>query len=124
MAQDARRGPEDLFRGHPAGLAICRRVEEVVNGWGDATVTTTKSQVGFHHGRGFAYVWRPGQYVDSDVPAVVSFALPREVVSPRLKSVAHPAPTTWMHHVEIRDIDEIDDELCAWLAEAYDAAAR
>ena len=55
----------------------------------------------------------------SDVPAVLSFALSRELDSPRIKQVAHPAPTVWMHHVELRGPAEVDDEIRSWLAEAY-----
>jgi hypothetical protein len=46
---------------------------KVVDG---VSVVVTRSQVAFPHRRGFAYVWRPGQYVDNDAPAVLSIALP------------------------------------------------
>jgi hypothetical protein len=45
---------------------------------GDASVIVTKSQAAFWCRKGFAYVWRPGQYVDSDVPAALSIAQPYE----------------------------------------------
>ena len=85
-------------------------------------VRVTKSQVAFRRGRGFAYVWRPGQYVNSEVPAVLSIALPREISSDRIKSVAHPSSKVWMHHIELSEVSQIDDEVCAWLAEAYENA--
>jgi hypothetical protein len=44
------------------------------------------------------------------------------VASPRWKEVVHPAPRTWMHHLELRLPDEVDGEVRAWLVEAYDAA--
>ena len=73
--------------------------------------------------RGFAYVWRPGQYVGSDVPAVLSIALPQEVSSERFKSVVHPSPTVWMHHLELDRPADVDDEVVGWLREAaLDAA--
>ena len=73
--------------------------------------------------RGFAYVWRPGQYVDSEVPAVLSIALPRRVPSDRFKSVAHPSAKVWMHHIELSDSAQVDDEVRDWLAEAYENAS-
>lgn len=119
---DGARTPETFFAGHPDGLAILRAVEEAVAGLGAAEARTTKSQVAFRRRTGFAYVWRPGQYLRSDVPAVLSIALPREVESPRVKEVAHPSPRVWMHHIELREPYEVDEEVRGWLAEAYDRA--
>lgn len=28
----------------------------------------------------------------------------------------------WMHHIELRDVGQVDDEVCGWLAEAYASA--
>lgn len=113
---------EELFDGYPTSLAICRRVERALSHLDDVTVRVTKSQVSFRRRKAFAFVWRPGQYVSSDVPAVLSISLPRELPSGRFKQVVHPAPTVWMHHLEPRDVSEVDDQVCEWLATAYDAA--
>lgn len=113
-------GPDDLFAGFPESLAIYRVVADAVAGIGEATVAVSKSQVAFKRRRGFAYVWRPGQYVGSDVPAVLSVALSHQVESDRWKEVVHPSPRTWMHHLELRAAAEVDDEVRGWLREAYD----
>lgn len=86
-------------------------------------MTVTKSQVAFRSRRGFAHVWRPGQYVDSEVPAVLSIALPREVTSARFKEVAHPSTHVWMHHIELHEASELDDQVLGWLTEAYASAS-
>ena len=112
-------GPDDLFAGFPESLAIYRVVADAGAGIGAATVAGSKSQVAFKRRRGFAYVWRPGRYVSSDVPAVLSIAMPHEVVSARWKEVVHPSPRTWMHHLELRAAAEVDDEVRGWLREAY-----
>ena len=111
--------PEDLFAGHADGLALYRAVEEAVASVGEASVRVTKSQIAFRRRRGFAFVWRPGQYLSSTVPAVLSIALPRAVASDRFKSVVHPSAGTWMHHLELRRTAQVDDEVRGWLAEAY-----
>lgn len=111
-----------VFEGHPEGLAVLRAVEEAVAGLGEVTVREGRSQVAFRRRKGFAYVWRPGQYVRSEVPAVLSIALPAELASDRFKEVAHPAPGVWMHHLELRSPDQVDDEVRGWLAEAHGAA--
>ena len=107
-----------FFAGSPAGLAIHEAVSRVVEGLGGAEVRVGRSQVAFRRRRGFAYVWRPGRYVRSDVPAVLSLALPERLASDRFKEVAHPAPGTWMHHLELRSPDEVDDEVALWLERA------
>ncbi|WP_204163838.1 DUF5655 domain-containing protein [Nocardioides solisilvae] len=115
--------PEDLFAGHPEGLTLCRLVQEAVADLGDdVTTAASRSQVAFRRRRGFAYVWRPGQYVANDAPAVLSLALPHELRSRRFKEVVHPSPRVWMHHLELRRPQDVDDEVRAWLAAAYAAA--
>jgi Domain of unknown function (DUF5655) len=116
------RSPEDFFAGSADGLAIFEAVRHAVAAIGEAEIRVTKSQIAFRRRRGFAYVWRPGQYVRSDVPAVLSIALPHEVTSDRFKEVVHPSATVWMHHLELTTAAEIDDEVRGWLAEAYQDA--
>jgi len=118
----APRTPAEFFAGSPAGLRLYEAVAAAVAELGPHDVRVSRSQVSFRRRRGFAYVWRPGRYVRSDVPAVLSVALPRELSSARLKEVAHPAPRVWMHHLELDDVAQVDAEVARWLAEAYAAA--
>lgn len=113
---------EEFFAAHPDGQAVAAAVVRAVDALGPHEVRASGSQVAFRRRTGFAYLWRPGQYVDSEVPAVLSIAFPREVTSPRWKEVAHPSAHVWMHHLELRTPAEVDDEVRAWLVEAYDAA--
>ena len=85
-------------------------------------VRVTKSQISFRRRRGFAYLWRPGTYIKSTVPVVLSLALPRNAASSRFKQIVHPSPAIWMHHLELRDITALDREVEEWMREAYDAA--
>ena len=110
---------ESFFEGHPHGLLVFRAVEQLVRGLGPVEVRVSRSQIAFRRRTGFAFVWRPGQYVRSEVPAVLSIALPRRVHSSRFKQVAHPSSRVWMHHLELPGPDQVDDEVRAWLAEAY-----
>jgi hypothetical protein len=54
---------------------------------------------------------------------VLSIPLPAEDKSERFKSVVHPSPKVWMHHLEIRDPGQVDEEVARWLRDAYDAAS-
>lgn len=91
-------------------------------GFGPVEVRVTKSQVSFRRRRGFAYLWRPGAYVRSVVPIVLSLALPYEEASPRFKEIAHPSPGVWMHHLELLDSGQLDGEVAEWMRRAYQAA--
>ena len=53
----------------------------------------------------------------------LSIPLPAEDESKRFKSVVHSSPKVWMHHLEIRDPDQVDDEVARWLRDASVAAA-
>jgi Domain of unknown function (DUF5655) len=121
-AQGGPRTPEEFFDDRPDGLALYRLVERAVTEIGEAAVRVTRSQIAFRRRRGFAYVWRPDRYVRSSVPAVLAIALPHELASVRVKAVAHPTQRLWMHHVELSDPAQVDEEIRGWLAEAYDDA--
>ena len=112
--------PEDFFAGSPDGLAVFGRVKDLIDKAApDATVRVSKSQVAFRRRRGFAYLWRPGQYLrNPGAEVVLSIALARPIGSARFKQVIQPAPSVWMHHMEIRSLEDLDDEVAAWLREA------
>lgn len=111
-----------FFASSLPGLAMCRAVTRMVAAIGPADVRVTKSQVSFRRRRAFAWVWQPGMYVRSDVPAVLSIALPHYDPSPRFKEVIPVTPGWWMHHLELRDGSRIDAEVRGWLTAAWDAA--
>ena len=115
--------PEDFFAGHPDARAVFDKVRSILHGLGPVEVRTSKSQVAFHRRRGFAYLWMPAQYLSAPTAEVVlSIALGRHDPSARFKEVVHPAPAHWMHHLELQDADEVDDEVAGWLREAADRA--
>jgi len=116
------RTPEQFFEGFPVGLSIYRTIEHAIGDLGQAAVRVTTSQIAFRRRKGFAYVWRPGRYVDSDVPAVLSLALPYDLGSARFKEVARPAPAVWMHHLELRTAKDVDAQVRQWLREAFEHA--
>jgi hypothetical protein len=119
-AMDVR--PEEHFAGHPTALAVYGVVRRLLDDM-SVEVRTSRSQVAFRRRRGFAYLWLPGRYLRNPGPDVVlSIVLGRRDDSPRWKEVVRPSPGHWMHHLEVRDPAEIDDEVAAWLREAADRA--
>ena len=89
----------------------------------DLETRVSASQIAYRHGRTFAIVWRPGRYVHSDVPLVLSLVLREPLSSTRVKEVVNVARDAWMHHLELRSVDEVDDEVRGWLKKAWDGAA-
>lgn len=115
--------PEDLFAGHPLGVSVCKRVSSILEDIGDVEVRTTKSQVAFRRKRGFAYLWPPGKYLAKpEAEVVLSIALGRHDDSGRWKEVVHPARKHWMHHLEVRRLEDLDEEVVRWLREAAERA--
>ncbi|MHB8300510.1 MAG: DUF5655 domain-containing protein [Dermatophilaceae bacterium] len=109
--------------GHPDALAAFREVCAIVGRHGPFEVRISKSQAAFRRKRGFAYLWIPGQYLRRPTAEVVlSIALGRLDGSSRFKEVAHPAPAHWIHHLEIRTLGDLDDEVAGWRCEAADRA--
>jgi hypothetical protein len=95
----------------------------VIEGFGPVEIRTTRSQVAFGRARGFAYLWAPGQYVERPTADVVlTFALGRCDDSQRFKEVVHPSPKHWMHHLEVKRVEDVDDEVAGWLREAAERA--
>jgi hypothetical protein len=115
---------EDVLGPSALALAVFERVREITSDVEGVAVRASKSQVAFRRRRGFAWLWVPGRYLrNPGADVVLSFALGRHDPSPRFKEVAHPAPAHWIHHLEIRAVDELDDEVEGWLREAADRAA-
>ena len=90
---------------------------------GEPGVRVTKTQVAYRRRVSFAWTWLPGTWLRNvDGIVVLSVALPYHDPSSRWKEVVHPTPRRWMHHLEVRGTGELDDEVRAWLAAAWDAA--
>ena len=118
------RTPAEFFAESPFGVQVFEEVRRRLDGFGPFEVRVTSTQVAFRRRMAFAYLWRPGQHLrNPGADVVLSIALGRHDGSPRWKEVAHPSPKHWMHHLEVHDLADLDDEVTAWLQEAYDRAA-
>jgi hypothetical protein len=117
-------GPEHLFAHEPGAFEVYQAVRALLEGLGPVDVRTSRSQVAFRHRRGFAFLWLPVEWARRPgVLVVLSIAFRQRVESARWKQIAHPAPTTWMHHLEIEAVTDIDAEVGGWLRRAHDEAA-
>ena len=110
---------EAFVAGVPGGPEVLDRVRVLVERAGGAEERVSRSQVAFRRRRGFAYLWRPGQYLaNSGADLVLSIALGRQVDSPRFKQVVRVSSLHWMHHLEVGSAADLDDEVAGWVAEA------
>lgn len=51
---------------------------------------------------------------------MVTFGLGHRLDAPRVAVATEPHPGRWTHHVLVTDPVDIDDELMAWVREAYE----
>jgi hypothetical protein len=114
---------QEFFAGSSLGLAVLGRVQAALAGDDDLDVRVSTSQVAFRRSRGFAWLWRPQQYLGAGAAEVVlAVALSRRDGSPRWKQVVQVGPRHWMHHLEITSEDDVDADVSAWLREAAERA--
>jgi Domain of unknown function (DUF5655) len=114
--------PEEYLANEPLGLAVLERVKAILEPSGRFEVRASKSQVAFRRRRGFAFLWLPERYLRRPAPLVLSIALGRADPSSRFKQVIHVAPAHWMHHLELRALEDVDEEVGGWLLEAASRA--
>jgi hypothetical protein len=113
-----------FFGDHSDSRAIFDAVRRAVDDVGQTEIRVTKSQIAFRRRTGFAQVWRPGMYLArSTVPLVLTIGLRQRDASARWKEVVEPAPGHFVHHLELLTPADVDDEVRAWLKEAWQAAA-
>ncbi len=114
---------EAYFAASPLGRQVYDAVAALVDEMGPATVRVSRSQVAFRRRRGFCWIWLPGRYLSHPgAEVVLSCALGRQDPDPRWKEVVQVGGGRWMHHLEMRASDDIDRQVAAWLAEAYQQA--
>ena len=86
------------------------------------TIQPQKSQITLKNRRVFGAVSflaarkakdRPDPYI------TITLGLNRREGSPRIDQASEPYPGRWTHHIVIGSVEEIDDELMAWVHEAY-----
>jgi len=116
---------DEFFAGRePLSRELYEAVLAEVEALGDVEVRVTKSQVAFGRRARFAWAWMPGKYIRGEVaPLVLTVDLHRRDPSPRWKEIVEPRPGRFTHHLELRSADQLDDEVRAWLREAWDGAA-
>jgi len=110
-------GPLDLER-HLAGrdpevLAIFERLVELAERNGPVTVLPEKTRIAFQVRMSFAAFVLRRRWVDGHV------VLARRLEHPRFRRVETFSPRNHLHQFRLERLEEVDEEVAAWLAEAY-----
>ena len=90
------------------------RLLAAVREHGPVTVNATASRITFQVRMRFAGIERPRR---DHLP--LNFVLTRPVASPRVHRVEHVPPYYYVHRLPLRRVEDVDDEVRGWLAEAY-----
>ncbi|MDX5317821.1 MAG: DUF5655 domain-containing protein [Actinomycetes bacterium] len=114
---------DEFLAGHAFAREVHGAVLRMLEAAGPFTARATRSQLAYRRRRAFAWLWLPGTWLARPADDVVlTIALGRHDPSPRFKEVAHPSPRHWVHHLEVRALADLDDDVAAWLREAYERA--
>ncbi len=115
---------DEYFDGHEDSRQLFDCLLEMIEALGPAEMLVQQSQIAFRRNKAFAFAWRPGKYLKGrGAPLVLTVGLRRRDPSPRWKSVVQAAPGRFTHHMEIHSPNDIDDQVCGWLQEAWKLAA-
>ncbi len=114
----------DFLRGNAKARAAYAAIRRVVDDLDGVETRVSRSQIGFYRKHPFASVWKPGQYLEGErPPLVLTVFLRRRDTSSRWKEVVEPQPGRFTHHIELNAGDDIDEEVRAWITEAWREAA-
>ena len=110
-------GSLDLGR-HLAGkdpevVAIYLRLLELVERNGPVTVLAEKTRIAFQVRMSFAAFTLRRHWVDGHV------VLARRLEHPRFRRIESFSPRNHLHQFRLARLEEADEEVAAWLAEAY-----
>jgi hypothetical protein len=103
-----------LERRPPNAVALYRRFAQLVRECGPVVIIPTKMRIGFQSQVMFASVDRL-----TAEGMQVHVVLPRVLAHPRFDKIRSVSPVTHAHYFRIRSAEELDEEVAAWLKEAY-----
>jgi hypothetical protein len=114
---------DEYFGGRDKSRQLFDVLRSTIESIGSAELRVTKSQVAFRRRRAFAWAWIPGKYLGGrGAPLVLTVSLYQRDTSPRWKEIVEPTPGRFTHHLELYSTDDIDDEVRAWLWQAWTEA--
>jgi hypothetical protein len=114
-----RRSEADFFGGRDAQRALFEALLACVRRCGPVTVNVNRTRISLQGRVRFAAINR----VTRDGLACHLW-LKRRIDSPRFERIEHLPPGNFVHHFRLTDAAGLDDELGAWIAEAYEVGMQ
>lgn len=114
-----------MFDKLPAGFPLYQAGEaKILAAFPDVRIKVSKTQVSFYDKYLFAALWPPLRKIKGrqGVYIFLTFGLGYRAEHPHIVESVEPYPNRWTHHVLIGAPEEFDDQIMAWLREAYDFA--
>lgn len=97
----------------PEAVALFRAFEAAVRECGPVRAHPAKTRIAFIARMSFAGATLRRRWID------VGLILPYRLESPRIRKVESFGPHSHGHRLRVHSVEEIDEELRAWLREAY-----
>ena len=117
-----------FFDGHASALPIFEAFEAMLRDrFPEAGKRVQKTQITYFHRHVFACVSFLRVKRKSELPdpyLVITLGLPEPLASGRAAVQTEPYPGRWTVHIVIGRPEEIDEELTAWVRQAYDFSER
>lgn len=103
---------------NPEVVQLYQQFEALVRRCGPVTVLPEKTRIAFQVRMSFAAVSLRKQWLDGHV------VLARRLESPRFRKLETFSPRNHLHAFRLTSPNDLDEEVAAWLAEAYAVGAQ
>lgn len=114
---------EGFCDGQPDSARLLKAVLAMLDEIGPYSVRVGKSQVTVRRRAAFAWVWMPRRVLRGrGAPLVLTVGLHRRDSSSRWKQIVEPHPGRFTHHLELRTVSDLDEEVRTVLSEAWNGA--
>ncbi len=112
-----------FFDGRPEALDLYLAFEDLLrDSFSNVNRRVQKTQITFFNRHVFACVSFARVKRKAELPEryiVVTLGLPAPLASDRVAVSTEPRPGRWTHHIVVGAPEELDEELLAWVREAY-----
>lgn len=115
---------DEYFDGNKNSRITFDCLHEMIKSFGPAEMRVQQSQIAFLRKLPFAYITMPIRHQPGKgSPLILSVSLRHRDASSRWKKIVQ-LPTNWFtHYMELYSPNEVDDQVCNWLQEAWRLAA-